>query len=169
MAITQCEFDLKMKVTETIALGVDSLTDQVYIGQIATDTSSGTKTPTTVVPVTTQWQDTASLSAGALTIDLTSLAFGNLSAKTLNGLKVQGWKIRNRSTNTAVVTVAEGASNGYFLMGATGDTITIPVGCTFMFFADTTEGLPDVSATAKNVTFGSADTDATIDIQIVAG
>ena len=169
MAITQVEFDFKLKVTETIALGVDSLTDQTYYPQIATDTSSGTKTPTTQVPCTTQWQDTFSLSAGAATLTLTALSFGNLAAKDLTGLKVQFIKIRNRSTNTAAVTIVDGAANGYNILGDASGQITMPVGSTFMFGMDTTEGLQDVAAGDATIDFSSSDVDATVDVQIIAG
>lgn len=172
MAITQCEFDLKLKVTETIALGVDQLTDQPYVTQIATDTSSGTKTPTTAVPVTQQWQDTISLTAGAATVNLAALTYGNLAAKDFTGLKVQGIKIRNRSTNSAYLNIAAGATNGYNIFGANAGTpgsVNLPVGMTIMLFADTTEGLDDIAAADRTIDFASSDTDLTFDIQIVAG
>ena len=169
MAITQVEFDFKLKVTETIALGIDSLTDQTYYPQIATDTSSGTKTPSTQVPCTQQWQDSLSLTAGAATLDLTSLASGNLAAKDFTGLKVQFIKIRNRSANTAAVTIVDGATNGYNIFGDASGSVTIPAGMTLMLGADTTEGLQDVAAADKTIDFSSSDADATVDIQIIAG
>lgn len=169
MAITQCEFDLKLKVTETIVLGVDLLTDQTYIGQIGTDTTSGTKTPSTSVPATQFWQDTGSLTAGAATINLASLSFGNLTAKDFTGLKVQGIKIRNRSTNTAGLTVVDGAANGYNIWGDANGSVTIPVGMTIMLFADATEGLDDVAAADRTIDLSSSDLDLTYDIMIVAG
>lgn len=169
MAITQCEFDFKLKVTETIALGIDSLTDQTYYPQIATDNSSGTKSPTTAVPCTQQWQDTFSLSAGAATVNLASLSNGNLTAKDFTGLKVQFIKIYNRSTNTAAVTVVDGAANGYNIWGDASGSITILVGMMVVFGAVATEGLDDIAAADRTIDFSSSDVDATVDIQIIAG
>lgn len=168
MAITQCEFDFKLKVTETIPLGLDAVTDQPFIEQIDTTNSSGTKTPTTSVPCTQRWADTVSLSGGTVTIDLTALSNGNLPTKDFTGLTVQFIKVRNPSTNANNITVADGAANGYLIFGDASGQVTIPPGMTVMFGAVATEGLAAVSATVKNITVTGTGSQA-FDIQIVAG
>lgn len=168
MAITQAEFDLKLKVTETIALGVDGLTDQVYTGQIDSTNSSGTKTPTSQVPCTQQWQDTRALAAGTDTFDLTALPFGNLPNKDFTGLKVQFAKFSNPSTNANNITIADGAANGYFICGDANGQITLPPGMSILLAAVAAEGLPDISATAKNITVTGTGTQ-TYSVHIVAG
>lgn len=167
MALTQVEFDLKCKVTETIPLGLDGVTDQAFVAQIATDTSSGTKTPSSQVPCTTRWEDTLSLSGGTYTIDLTALASGNLPTKDLTGLKVQFFKFRNRSGN-ANMTIADGAANGYHIFGDASGQITLPPGMEVLLAATAAEGLPDVSGTAKNITITGTGAQS-FDVQIVAG
>ena len=168
MAITQCEFDFKLKVTETIALGLDGVTDQACVAQIAASTSSGTKTPSTAVPCTQRWEDTVALAAGTVTLDLTALSSGNLPTKDLTGLTVQFIKVINPSTNANNITVADGAANGYLIFGDASGQITIPPGMGVMFGAMVTEGLAAVSATVKNITITGTGTQ-TFDIQIVAG
>ena len=168
MAITQCEFDFKLKITETIALGLDAVTDQAFTRQIDTANSSGTKTPSTSVPCTQAYDDTIPLVAGTYTIDLTALPNGNLANKDLTGLTVQFIKVRNPSTNANNITVADGAANGYLILGDASGQITIPPGMSFQFGAVATEGLAAVSATVKNITVTGTGTQS-FDVQIVAG
>ena len=168
MAITQCEFDFKLKVTETIALGLDGVTDQAFVAQIGTDVSSGTKTPTSAVPCTQRWEDTISLVAGAHTIDLTALPNGNLANKDFTGLTVQFIKVINPSTNANSITVKDGATNGYLIYGDTSGQVTIAPGMMNFHGAAETEGLAAVSATVKTIDITGTGTQS-FKVQVVAG
>jgi len=168
MALTQCEFDFKLKVTETIALGLDAVTDQPFVEQINATASTGTKTPSTTVPCTQRWADLVSLAAGTVTIDLTSLSNGNLPAKDFTGLTVQFIKVHNPSTNANNITVADHGTTGYLIFGDTSGQITIPPGMMMMFGAAETEGLAAVSGTVKQILVTGTGTQSFY-IQIVAG
>ena len=64
-------------------------------------------------PVTKVAALQAALTAGAATVDLTSLTGTNGATVDGTGLRVQAMKLRNPSTNANAITVVEGASNGY--------------------------------------------------------
>lgn len=103
------------------------------------------------IPVTKESYKVYTFTAGAITIDLTSIvdAFGVTFSG--SGLKVQGIVIINPAGN-ASINVAPGASNGYALFGA-GNDITIPGNASYDTFvvAWLPEGTPDVAGGAKNI------------------
>lgn len=165
-AIVKVEYDFKLKVTETLDVAIDGVTNLDHTLQIAG--SSGSLSPTTTVPCTKAWKDQGALTAGAATIDLTNLARDNLPAVDMSGLKIQLVHIINASTNTATLTVTDGATNGYLLFGDASGQVTIPVGGQILWFGN--EALADVTnASNDTIDLSSSDTDATYDILIVAG
>lgn len=167
MAITTAEYDFKVKVTETPALGIDGVSNPEIVYQIETTLSSGSVTPTTSVPATTQWQDQRTLSAGADAIDLTALTDGNLPTKNLNGLKIQLVKVVASTNNTDTITIRDHTTNGYFICGDSSGQVTLPIGGRMQLYGH--DGMPDVSATAKQIAVTSSDVDAVYTIQVVAG
>lgn len=91
--------------------------------------------------------DILSLTAGALTIDLTNLA-GTDGTKDGTGLKVQAVLIRNHDEGNAAMTFGVGASNGYQLKGATWEE-TLLVGQEMLFYGN--DATPDIEASAKTI------------------
>ena len=158
-------YDLKLKVTETPALGLDFATDKDLLHHFD---SAATLSASSTVPATKVGALAVSLSGGAATLDLTSITHGSeLNAVTFSGLKVQLLKVRARSTNTDTVTIVDGASNGYNIFGDASGQITLSAGMEALFFYN--EALADVSGSAKTIDFSSSDADAIVDIIIVAG
>lgn len=88
------------------------------------------------------------LTAGAASIDLTALTGTNGGAVNGTGLKVQAILIKNKSTNSNVMTFAVGASNGYNLAGAGWSEALLPGQWTLKFL---NEAAPDVAAGAKTL------------------
>lgn len=80
-------------------------------------------------PASKDSEGTIAMTAGAATIDLTSLPDknGNAGAVTLTGLRLAVVKLRNKATNANPITVAKGASNGCTSLGA-AFSITLQVG-----------------------------------------
>lgn len=165
MAVT-ATYDFKLSVSDAIALGLDLVADQTFTHVI--DGDSGSLTGSSTPAVSKAWSDEVQLTAGALSLDLTSLSRGSvLSSLDLTGLKLQLIKIKAAIANTDTVTIADGASNGYSIFGDTSGSITLGSGDVAMFlFAET---LPDVSATVKTIDISSSDTDAVLEIILVAG
>lgn len=120
-----------------------------YVGTDDTATIDGmdataTYTASTSVPVTKVASGTVTLSSGTGSIDLTSLT--GLTADevvTMLGLKPQFVKLRNKSTNANVITIAEGASNGHALLGASFSFKLLP-GQEALF--NLNEAAPDVAS-----------------------
>lgn len=86
-----------------------------------------TFTGATSVPVTKQTAFEQALSSGTAIIDLTALT-GLTEEETIDGtgLKVQLCKLVNPDTNANAITIAEGASNGYAMLGASFSLILLP-------------------------------------------
>lgn len=88
------------------------------------------------------------LTAGAATIDLTAL-LGTLGAsESFSGLKVQGVLFYAPTDNADPITLTEGASNGYELMGD-GWKVTLKGGQRVLFRGF--EKTPDVASNAKTI------------------
>lgn len=158
-------YALTLTVIETLDSGVDNESGSTTLTH-GWDTS-GTLRSDTTVPATKSWSDTRSLTAGTDSLDLTSLSRGNLAAVDCTGLRVQLFKITAASANTASIVLAQGDTNPYFVMGATGGTITIPAGSTALFHYP--DKLADVSSSAKALKVTSSDADASYQVELVAG
>ena len=116
MAIT-VTYVSQLTVVETLA--------GEYLGTDNTVTTNGLNTSnewtaSTTPPVSKYSAGTLTLSSGSGTINLASMPDANGVAGTVDftGLKVNAYKLRNKSTNANNITIAEGASNGYPLHGA---------------------------------------------------
>ena len=88
------------------------------------------------------------LSAGAATIDLTSLIGTLGDSESFSGLKVQGVLFYAPTSNADPITLTEGASNGYELMGD-GWKATLKGGQSLLFRGF--EKTPDVGGSAKTI------------------
>lgn len=102
---------------------------------------SGTTPPATLVA-----EFLATLSGGALTVDLRALTGTNGASVDGNGLKVQVLRVKNLGANT--LTIDPGASNGIDLLGASSK-IVIPAGGHFMMYFN--DASPDISGTDKTL------------------
>jgi hypothetical protein len=93
--------------------------DNTYTTALSGEGST-TYTSSSSVPVTKIASGTATLSGGALTIDLTSLTGLAGEAITFSGLKVQFAFFRNPTSSANNITVGRGATNGYGFDAAGG-------------------------------------------------
>lgn len=102
------------RLSETIT--IDGVSSSQVFNFDEFDFSSYLFNATSTVTATKCAVDKLALTAGAATIDLTSLTGPNGAAVTFNGLKVIGCLFFAPTTNSGTsVTVAKGASNGYEL------------------------------------------------------
>ena len=104
------------------------------------------------------------LAAGVATIDLTALTGTNGASVDMSGLKVQQIKFKNKAGNN-VVTIGEGALNGYELAGS-GWQVALQAGQEFVI--DGNDATPDVGAAAKEIDLAGTGTDE-IEVSIVCG
>lgn len=95
-----------------------------------------TLTATSTPPVTKLGFGVITLTAGAATVDMTSLVGLNGVAISLSGLKPIAIKFQNPSTNANNMTIAKGASNGYTGFGSSF-SITIPPGGSVVVYMNT--------------------------------
>ena len=120
-------------------------------------TTSATLTPNTTPAVTKPASFVVTMTAGAATIDLTSIsgAQGTISG---SGLKVQMIMFQGKSGNGAAVTIAKGASNGYTGLGS-AFSVTIPTaGAECTFYGNNAAGA--VGSTNKTLDVSGTGTDA---------
>lgn len=89
----------------------------------------GTSSPT----VTEGGFCSQALSAGAATVDLTSVTTARGRAMTFNALKIRAFRAWNPATNTGSITIMKGASNGYTGFGS-AFSITLKPGQEFNFY-----------------------------------
>lgn len=100
---------------------------------------------------------TKALTAGAATIDLTTLVGTNGAAVNATGLKLQAAKFINPSTNANAITIEAGASTGYDIFGASGLVVLAP-GQEILFFGN--EATVEVSASLKDIDISGTGTQA---------
>lgn len=157
--------NLALQATEDIDLGLDNVDNPTVVHQVAggSKTLNASSTPA----ATKAWSDQRQLSGGSDSIDLTALANGNLANIDFTGLKVQVIKIVAAEANTAAITIADGATNGYHVFGDGSGQINLVAGGQALIYVP--EGLPDVGASAKTIDVTSSDTDAIYDIVLIAG
>jgi hypothetical protein len=126
-------------------------------------------TASTTPPVTKHTAFQQALTAGAATIDLTSLPDSNgvAAAVTFLGLKVQSAKFTNPSTNANNMTVAIGASNGHPLIGS-AFTFTIEPGRFVHIGSSGADAGTDVAAGDRTWDITGTGSQA-LDVQLVAG
>lgn len=127
--------------------------------------SSETLTGSTAVPVVVPVYTEFALSSGALTIDLRSILGSGNSPFDLNGMKVQVVKLRCKSSNANPITISEGATNGYELLG-NGFTFQLkPSQEITMHLKDLS---PDVGASAKTIDLTGTGSQV-LEVAIIAG
>lgn len=145
--------------------GVDdiSLDGAGTISQVlnAFDRTSAVLNSASTPPVDDIVADTLAMTSGAVTLDLTAIAY-NGGTVDLSGKKPQVILFRNDNSNS--ITIAEGASNGYQLMG--GENIVVPAGSLFLMLWN--ETLPDVAAADAELDITGTGTDS-LKFAIAAG
>ena len=105
------------------------------------------------------------LTAGAASIDLTSLTGTNGVTIDGTGLKVQAIKLINKAANSAAMTISIGASNGYDGWGANFEVDVAP-GAEVVLF--TNDAGSDIGATNKTLDIAGSGTE-TAQIIIIMG
>ena len=95
-----------------------------------TQTLNGVSSP--AVSMVAEFQ--GNMTAGTLSIDLTSLTGTNGAATNMTGLKVQIFKVIALANNANNITLVQGASNGYNLMGSF--SVTLAPGQEFLFYGN---------------------------------
>lgn len=133
-------YESRLTVTETFTGEQISPGDNTVTINGLNETA--TYNASSAVPVTKQASFRLTLSAGTGSINLAALP-GLTTEETVvgTGLKVQFVKLRNLASNANSITVAEGASNGYAMLGAF--TITLAPGQSVLI--DLNEAAPDVA------------------------
>jgi hypothetical protein len=137
-------YSLSVNTTETLDTDVDAATTPTIAH--TGFSSKGTIDANSDVPATLASFETVALVASASTIDLTALTGTNGIAVDGTGLKVQVFKITNTGTNA--MTISEGASNGYALLGAAFSFILL-AGQEVLLFLN--ESAPDVAGADKTI------------------
>ena len=160
-------YNSQATVVDTLGGGfIDSVDSTVTVnGMNATATLTASTTP----PVTAYSAFSKTLSSGSGTIDLTSLPDNNgvAAAVTLNGLKPQVVKLRNKSTNANAITVAKGASNGYTGFGS-AFSLTLQPGDEFLWKGNDNSGVTDVGSGAKTLDLTGTGSQV-LEVEIIAG
>lgn len=158
-----CALAMRLTVDETL-----ETTTAPYINSSAAALNhNGVDKTVTLTASSTPAVDTvvafkATLVAGAKTIDLTSITH-NGATVSLSGKKIKAIKFRNPSANA--MTITEGASNGYELLGNAFTFILLQNQELQIYLAD---GAPTVSGSLKNIDVSGTGTQY-IDVIAVAG
>lgn len=153
-------YDFGLSVRETPTVGVDAVSNPIVTYSFAAaDRLNATSTPV----ATKQYADTVALTAGAATIDLTAMTGFGGAAITFSGLKVQLFKFRNNGANA--MTIGEGASNGYEMLGNAWSIVVPPGGIVMLYMP---ESAPDVGGSAKTIDVAGTLVQE-FDVHIVAG
>lgn len=129
--------------TETLPNNTGSASDVKRIVTHDQYNETFTLDATTTPPVTLHAAFLATLSGGALTIDLRALTGTNGVSVDGNGLRVQVLRIKNLGANE--LTVSAGASNGLSI----GAGLVIPAGGHVQMFLN--DGISDIDATHKTI------------------
>lgn len=135
-------------ITETIANNAAGLSPTgntiTYSAYNTTKTLNSGTTP----PVSLDAVFTATMSAGTLTIDLTSLTSTNGATVSFSGLKVQFCKVIAPIGNANTVALTQGAANPY-LLGGTSFSWVLSPGQEFLFYGN--NATPAVGGSAKTL------------------
>jgi len=159
----QATYQSKLTVEEELT-GIGLAENKDTVTHNALDTRSVLNADSDV-PATTVAAFAEELSAGAATIDLTALS-GTQGEVDGTGLKVQALKVIAAAANTEVVTVGDGAANGYELLGD-GWTMDLAPGQEVLVYGN--EAAPDISGTASDIDLASSDLDAIVNVIVVMG
>lgn len=157
MAVT-CDYAFKLTGTETLT-NVDGVTTATLVHDAFNET--GSLSASTTPAVTMVYDELVALTAGAYTIDLTSLTGSNGAVQDGTGLRVQMIRVKNLGANA--MTFSEGASNGIAL--ACGTFVVPASGITQMYLADAS---PDIAAGDRTIDVAGTGTQ-TFEISIYLG
>lgn len=154
-------------VEELAASGAVGQSQVIYSGYDRSDSIRSDATGP-AVPVTKRAFLEQALTAGAATIDLTSLTHeqGGLT-ETVDGtgLKLQFLRLCAPSGNDAAITITPGASNGYDFSGSSA-SITLESGqCVTLELA---ESAPDIDSSNKTLDLAGTGTDS-LEVSILMG
>lgn len=141
----ECVWSTMATVKETISVNTGAMTPSDLNRQLVFDAydHNGRMDATTTPAATKFAKFLLTLSTGAATIDLSSLTGTNGALINGTGLKVQLIMIKN--LGAALMTFAEGGSNGY----AIGSSLVVhPSGVGFIYAP---EVLPDIASGAKTI------------------
>ena len=144
----------QLTIHETLTTGVPASAAPVitHSGFNRTLALNASSTP----PATKCVSISGSLTAGAATIDLTSMTGAN-GTVTFSGLRVQAMYFQNRSSSNPM-TISDGASNGYLIFGNSSGQVTLgPGGSILLYAADYPS---DVSGSVKNIDLAGTGTDS---------
>lgn len=164
MSVT-ADIALKVDVVEVITTGTPAALDSNSVITHNEYSTSVQLTATSSVPATKTAMFLATMSGGALTIDLTALTGTNDATVTFDGLKVQSMHLSAPTTNGSSITVTAGATNGIDLLGASWSVVLQP-GQEIVWYGFNLA--QDVSATVKNIDLAGTTTDA-LEVSLVAG
>ena len=161
-----CRYNSAVTGEQTLDTGIASGSsdktlkhDDINTAKVLNATSSASQPAVTKMV----WINQA-LTAGAATLDLTSLSGTNGATVTFSGLKVCVAKFKNPSGN-GPMTVKFGGSNPYNLLGASW-TLIIPADSEITVY--TNEGAPDVAGGAKDIDITGTGTEV-LEVQLFAG
>lgn len=162
MAVVSVEMGFASKLTEEVAGPFGSANVLDY--SMPDILLRGGPVATTSVPIVTQvWSGTLALTAGALTIDLQSLARTGRTALDLTGLRVFGYRIDN--TSDAALTFLAPVADDYPMVPATPGLV-VGAGASVQMFDRA--GFGTVGATASDISVTGAGTE-TFRLSLFAG
>ena len=164
MAIDEVIITNPVSVKDTVALGLDNVTDPRIIHALTMLLPSKLDS-TTTPPATLVWSDQVALSGGAVTLDLEALVNANLPNINFVGLKVQCLVMSCPAANTQAIVIVPGASNDYDIGGASMSFAVSPGGM-LIYLSD--DDAPDVAGADSELDFSGTGTEV-FDILMVAG
>ena len=106
------------------------------------------------------------MTAGTATIDLEALVGTNDIAVVGTGLRVQALRFVNKAANTAKVSIADGAANGYDGFG-TGFFLELEPGGNALI--ETFDSGTNIGAANSDLDLASTDVDAIVEVSILLG
>ncbi len=154
----------KLAIRETQALGQAGATDPIINYEVG-DVVDNVFVAGSAVKVSKHYYNKAIAVDGSDLDDLTALAGPSGTTVDFSGLAIQFIKIFNPAAN-ALLTITEAVSNGYELLGGTGDIITVHPGGTYLI--GQANGLADVDETHKALLVAGTGSE-TFEIELVAG
>lgn len=157
------QYNSIVTVKQTLDTGINSSASDRTVTQDQINTTK-TLSAGTTPPVTKMIWVNQALTAGAKTLDLTSLTGTNGASVTFSGLKVQSAKFKN-PTGNAAMTIKFGAANPYNLLGASW-TLILLAGQEITVYGN--DATPDVAGGAKDIDIAGTGSEI-IEVQLVAG
>ena len=164
MALDEVIITNPVTVKETVALGLDNVTDPRIIHALEI-LLPAKLTSSTTPPATKVWSDQVALSGGAVTLDLEALVNVNLPNINFVGLKVQVLVMSCPASNSGPITIVPGASNDYDIGGASMSFAVSPGGM-LVYLSD--DDAPDVASADSELDFSGTSAEV-FDILMVAG